>query len=114
VADLKQVEVPDIGDFTDVPVVEVHVAPGDTVAVDDPLITLETDKASMDVPAPFAGTIAEVLVKVGDTASQGTAVVRLEAAESADAGAPLPTEAPAPAASNEAAPVEAGAPSAVR
>src|SRR6185369_9395047 len=114
VADLKQVEVPDIGDFTDVPVVEVHVSAGDTVAVDDPLITLETDKASMDVPAPFAGTVAEVLLKVGDTASQGTVVVRLEAAETADAGAPQAPEAPAAAAPNEAARVEAEAPSAVR
>jgi pyruvate dehydrogenase E2 component (dihydrolipoamide acetyltransferase) len=114
VADLKQVEVPDIGDFTDVPVVEVHVSPGDTVAVDDPLITLETDKASMDVPAPYAGTVAEVLLKVGDTASQGTTVVRLEAAETADAGAPQPPEAPAVAAPNESARAEAEAPSAVR
>jgi pyruvate dehydrogenase E2 component (dihydrolipoamide acetyltransferase) len=114
VADLKQVEVPDIGDFTDVPVVEVHVSPGDTIAVDDPLITLETDKASMDVPAPFAGTVAEVLLNVGDTASQGTVVVRVEAAETADAGAPQPAEAPAVAAPNEAARTEAQAPSAVR
>jgi pyruvate dehydrogenase E2 component (dihydrolipoamide acetyltransferase) len=114
VADLKQVEVPDIGDFTDVPVVEVHVSPGDTVAVDDPLITLETDKASMDVPAPFAGTIAEVLLKVGDTASQGTVVVRVEAAETADAGAPQAAEAPPAAAANEAATAEPQAPSAVR
>ena len=113
-ADLKQVDVPDIGDFTDVPVVEVHVSPGDTVAVDDPLITLETDKASMDVPAPFAGTVAEVLLKVGDSASQGTTVVRLEAAATVDAGAPQPPEAPAAAAPNESARTEAKAPSAVR
>ena len=86
-ADLKQVEVPDIGDFTDVPVVEVHVGPGDEVAQDDPLITLETDKASMDVPAPFGGVIAEVLLKVGDVASQGTPVVKLaEAVEHAPSG----------------------------
>jgi pyruvate/2-oxoglutarate dehydrogenase complex dihydrolipoamide acyltransferase (E2) component len=74
VADLKDVTVPDIGDFTDVPVVEVHVNPGDEVAQDDPLITLETDKASMDVPAPFGGVVAEVLLKGGDGASPGTVV----------------------------------------
>jgi pyruvate dehydrogenase E2 component (dihydrolipoamide acetyltransferase) len=96
VADLKDVLVPDIGDFTDVAVVEVHVAPGDEVAENDPLITLETDKATMDVPAPFGGVVAEVLLKVGDVASEGTAVVKL----TADAEA--------------AAVVEAGAPSAVR
>jgi pyruvate dehydrogenase E2 component (dihydrolipoamide acetyltransferase) len=103
VADLKQVEVPDIGDFTDVDVVEVHVAPGDAVAENDPLITLETDKATMDVPAPFAGVVAEVLLKVGDKASQGTAVVQLNAdAVSERAGV------------DESATAEAAAPSAVR
>ncbi|HWI71047.1 MAG TPA: 2-oxo acid dehydrogenase subunit E2, partial [Baekduia sp.] len=91
-ADLKDVLVPDIGDFTDVPVVEVHVAPGDEVAENDPLITLETDKASMDVPAPFGGVVAELALKVGDVASEGTLVVKLaasaEAAATAEAGAP--------------------------
>jgi pyruvate/2-oxoglutarate dehydrogenase complex dihydrolipoamide acyltransferase (E2) component len=51
------VRVPDIGEFTDVPVIEVHVGPGDAVAVEDPLVTLESDKATMDVPAPFAGVV---------------------------------------------------------
>jgi pyruvate dehydrogenase E2 component (dihydrolipoamide acetyltransferase) len=92
VADLKQVEVPDIGDFTDVAVVEVHVNQGDEVAENDPLITLETDKATMDVPAPFGGVVAEVLLKVGDVASEGTPVARLapsaEAAATAEAAAP--------------------------
>lgn len=90
-SDLKDVTVPDIGDFTDVPVVEVHVNAGDEVAQDDPLITLETDKASMDVPAPFGGVVAEVLLKVGDVASQGTVVVKM--AESAEAA---PTVEPSP------------------
>ena len=80
-ADVKDATVPDIGDFTDVPVVEVHVEAGAAVAVDDPLITLETDKASMDVPAPFAGTVEELLLKVGDVASQGTVVARIAASE---------------------------------
>ena len=57
---------PDIGDFKDVPVIEIHVKPGDTVNAEDPLVTLESDKATMDVPAPAAGTVEEVLVKVGD------------------------------------------------
>jgi pyruvate dehydrogenase E2 component (dihydrolipoamide acetyltransferase) len=84
-ADVKQVLVPDIGDFADVAVVDVLVAVGDEVSENDGLVTLETDKATMDVPAPFGGVVAEVLLKVGDTASEGTAVVTL--AESADAAA---------------------------
>ena len=64
---MQTLSVPDIGDFADVDVIEVHVAAGDTVDVEDPLITLETDKAAMEVPAAVAGTIREVLVKVGDT-----------------------------------------------
>jgi pyruvate dehydrogenase E2 component (dihydrolipoamide acetyltransferase) len=91
-SDLKQVSVPDIGDFSDVAVVEVHVTQGDEVAENDPLVTLETDKATMDVPAPFGGVVAEVLLKVGDVASEGTVVVSLspsaEAAATAEAGAP--------------------------
>ncbi len=73
-----EVVVPDIGDFTDVPVVEVLVSPGDEVAVEAPLIVLESDKASMEVPAPRAGTIAEVRVSVGDTVSEGTVIATLE------------------------------------
>ncbi|HEX6389455.1 MAG TPA: 2-oxo acid dehydrogenase subunit E2 [Solirubrobacteraceae bacterium] len=75
------VAVPDIGDFTDVPVVEILVKAGDTVAVEDPLVTLESDKATMDVPAPVAGKVGDVLVKLGDTVSEGSAVVTIEAAE---------------------------------
>ena len=71
------VEVPDIGDFSDVPIIEILVSPGDTVAVDDPLLTLESDKATMDVPAPFAGTVGELLVKIGDRVSQGVALLTL-------------------------------------
>jgi pyruvate dehydrogenase E2 component (dihydrolipoamide acetyltransferase) len=103
VADLKQVAVPDIGDFTDVDVVEVHVAPGDAVAENDPLVTLETDKATMDVPAPFAGVVAEVLLKVGDKASEGTVVVALQADAASERKA-----------TDQTATVEAGAPGAVR
>ncbi len=80
-AQVTQVLVPDIGDYEDVPVIEVHVAPGDAVAVDDPLVSLESDKATMEVPAPVAGKIAQVLLKVGDTASQGTLVATIEVDE---------------------------------
>ncbi|MEK9701517.1 MAG: biotin/lipoyl-containing protein, partial [Deltaproteobacteria bacterium] len=72
-----EVIVPDIGDFQDVEIIEVFVKPGDAVNVEDPLITLESDKATMEVPSSDAGTIETVLVKVGDRVSAGTAVVRL-------------------------------------
>ena len=90
-AEIREVLVPDIGDFADVPVIEVLVSPGDTVAPEDPLVTLESDKATMDVPAPFGGTVAEIRVSVGDTVSEGSPI--LDAARSqaqrraADAGA---------------------------
>ncbi|HSO98303.1 MAG TPA: 2-oxo acid dehydrogenase subunit E2 [Solirubrobacteraceae bacterium] len=71
------VEVPDIGDFDEVPVIEIHVAPGDTVAADDPLLTLESDKATMDIPAPFAGEVAALEVAVGDRVSQGTRLLTI-------------------------------------
>ena len=73
-----EVTVPDIGDFADVPVIEVHIAAGDTVAAEDPLITLESDKATMDIPAPDAGTIVTVRVAVGDTVSAGRPIADLD------------------------------------
>jgi pyruvate dehydrogenase E2 component (dihydrolipoamide acetyltransferase) len=75
---LVSVEVPDIGDFTDVPVIEIHVAPGDTIAADDPIVTLESDKATMDVPAPSAGVVRDVHVKLDDRVSEGSLLVTLE------------------------------------
>ena len=72
-----EVKVPDIGDFKDVPIIDIHVKVGDPVNAEDPLITLESDKAAMDVPAPSAGTIRQVLGKVGDRASEGTPIVLL-------------------------------------
>jgi dihydrolipoamide dehydrogenase len=74
-----EITVPDIGDFKDVPVTEVHVKAGDTVSAEDPLITLESDKATMDVPAPRAGTVAALRVKVGDRVSEGSPILLLEA-----------------------------------
>jgi pyruvate dehydrogenase E2 component (dihydrolipoamide acetyltransferase) len=82
-----EVRVPDIGDFTDVPVIELLVAVGDQVGVEDPLLTLESDKATMDVPAPEAGTVEEILVEVGDTVSEGTPIVRLSGGEGEGAAA---------------------------
>jgi pyruvate dehydrogenase E2 component (dihydrolipoamide acetyltransferase) len=76
-SDAVAVAVPDIGDFEDVPIIEILVSPGDTVALDDPLLTLESDKATMDVPAPMAGTVRELLVKIGDTVSQGSELLTL-------------------------------------
>jgi pyruvate dehydrogenase E2 component (dihydrolipoamide acetyltransferase) len=74
----EQVLVPDIGDFDDVPVIEVLVSVGDTVAAEDPLVTLESDKATMDVPSPVAGKIAELKVSVGDKVSEGTELLTVE------------------------------------
>jgi pyruvate dehydrogenase E2 component (dihydrolipoamide acetyltransferase) len=77
------VKVPDIGDFKDVPIIEISVKPGDIVKLDDPLITLESDKASMEVPSPSAGTIKEILVKIGDRVGKDFLFARLESGEEA-------------------------------
>jgi dihydrolipoamide dehydrogenase len=82
----KEIRVPDIGDFKDVPVIEVHVKPGATVAPEDALITLESDKASFDVPAREGGRIVELLVKVGDKVSEGSPILTLEADGDAKTG----------------------------
>jgi dihydrolipoamide dehydrogenase len=86
-----EVTVPDIGDFADVPVIEVHIAAGDIVAAEDPLITLESDKATMDIPAPAAGTIVTVRVAVGDTVSAGHPIADLDTGQRLS-----PPSAPAP------------------
>jgi pyruvate dehydrogenase E2 component (dihydrolipoamide acetyltransferase) len=83
VANTTEVRIPNIGDFADVPVIEVHVSAGDLVNEEDPLITVESDKATMDIPAPAGGSVAEVLVKVGDRVSEGSAIVVLEPGEGA-------------------------------
>ena len=82
------VSVPDIGDFKDVPVIEVLVKPGDEVKVEQSLVTLESDKATLDVPSPIAGKLAEVVAKVGDKVSMGTLIARIETG--AEAAAPAP------------------------
>jgi dihydrolipoamide dehydrogenase len=85
------ITVPDIGHFIDVPVIEVHVTAGDVVAAEDPVITLESDKASLDVPASAAGTVSEVAIRVGDRVSAGDLILRLdtEAASDGPAAAPV-------------------------
>lgn len=96
-----EIKVPDIGDYKDVPVIEIHVKPGDRVEKEQTLVTLESDKATMDVPSSEAGVIKEVKVKVGENISEGTVVVLLES-EGASAAAPAPApalQAAAPAAS---------------
>jgi len=95
---LRDVLVPDIGDFKNIPVIEVLVKPGDTIKAEDALISLESDKATMEVPAPFAGVVKEMKIKLGDKVSEGTAILSLEVSESAPAAAtPQKPAAPAPA-----------------
>ncbi len=105
---LVEVLVPDIGDFDEVAVIEVMVKPGDTVKVEQSLITVESDKASMEIPSSHAGVVKEVRVKLGDKVARGSPVVVLEG--SAPAAAPAPTAAPAVAAAAAAAAPAAAAP----
>ena len=88
-----EVRIPDIGDFRNIPVIEVLVKPGDAVGREDPLVTLESDKATMEVPSPAAGIVRDLKIKVGDKVSEGSAVLTLEAADAAAAPAPAPSAA---------------------
>jgi pyruvate dehydrogenase E2 component (dihydrolipoamide acetyltransferase) len=106
---MTEVKVPDIGDFKDVPVIEVLVKPGDKVKPEDPLLTLESDKATMDVPAPAAGTVKEITVKIGDKVSEGSLILLLDSA----AGAPAAAAAPQPVPSVVAPPAPTSAPAGV-
>jgi pyruvate dehydrogenase E2 component (dihydrolipoamide acetyltransferase) len=111
-----EVKVPDIGDFKDVPVIEVLVKPGDAVKKDDSLVTLESDKATMEVPAPSSGTVKEIRVKVGDKVGEGVTILTLEGegaapAKAAPAPTPAATRAESPAPKTNKAP-EAAAPAA--
>jgi len=102
----SEIRLPDIGDFKDVPVIEIHVKPGQTVAKEEVLLTLESDKATLDVPAPEAGVIGEIKVKIGDKVSEGSLLATWAAGEAAAA----PPAAKAPAPSPAAAPPVAKAP----
>ncbi|MRH02705.1 dihydrolipoyllysine-residue acetyltransferase [Xanthomonas sontii] len=116
-AEIKEALVPDIGDYSDVPVIEVLVAVGDTVKKDQSLVTLESDKATMEVPSPFAGVVKEIKVKVGDSLSEGKVVALIEVAEGGASAAPAAPAAakatPAPA-QQAAAPAAASAQNAVK
>ena len=107
-ANLIEVKVPDIGDFDSVPIIEIHVKAGDTVVAEQSLITLESDKASMDVPSSANGVIKELKVKIGDKVSKGHTILVLEESAGASAApAPKASPAPAPSAPPPAAPVVA-------
>src|SRR6202045_3419677 len=105
-AGVAEVRVPDIGDFKDVPIIEIMVKPGDSIAPEQPLVTLESDKASMDVPSPLAGLVAELKVKVGDRVSEGSAILPLVT----DAAAPPLRRAPTAAAAAPALPTPPSVP----
>ena len=107
---LVDIQVPDIGDFDEVAVIELLVKPGDTVKAEQSLITVESDKASMEIPSSHAGVVKEVKVKVGDKVKQGSVVLSLEVAGAA--GAPAASPAPAPVAQPKAAtePVKSASP----
>jgi pyruvate dehydrogenase E2 component (dihydrolipoamide acetyltransferase) len=110
-ATLQEVLVPDIGDFKEVEVIEVLVKPGDSIKKEDSLIALESDKATMEVPSPVAGTVKELKIKVGDKVSQGSIVLVVEATSDASAKTATATaSAPAPAAAKPAAPTTPSAP----
>ena len=108
-SNIVKVEVPDIGDFSSVDIIEVVVSAGDVVAEEDALITLESDKASIEIPSPHAGTIKNVLVKIDDKVSQGDIILEMELAGEAAGDAPAKEEAPA-ASKTETAPVAAAIP----
>jgi pyruvate dehydrogenase E2 component (dihydrolipoamide acetyltransferase) len=93
---MKEARVPDIGDYTDVPVIEILVSVGDTVVKDQGLVTLESDKATLEVPAPFAGVVKELKVKLGDTLSEGGVVAMIEEADGTAAAASPPAAAATP------------------
>ena len=109
-ADTLEVKVPDIGDYKDVPVIEVLVKPGDQVSAEDSLITVESDKATMEVPSPAAGVVKELRVKVGDKVSQGSAVLLLERSGPAKDKHDSAAQAPAPPPAAVAQPAAASAP----
>ena len=117
---IVEVKVPDIGDFSDVPVIELFVKPGDRIEVDESICTLESDKATMDVPSPAAGVVKEVLVKVGDRVGEGAVLLKVEAegAGAAPAGAgeakAVPAAAAAPAAASATAAAAVTAPTAAK
>ncbi|MGN6528234.1 MAG: biotin/lipoyl-containing protein, partial [Burkholderiaceae bacterium] len=105
---LVEVKVPDIGDFKDVAIIELLVKPGDTIKAEQSLITVESDKASMEIPSSAAGVVKEMKVALGDKVSEGSTLLLLETAGAASAAGPAPAAAaPAPAPAQAAAPAPA-------
>ncbi|HHJ34211.1 MAG TPA: dihydrolipoyllysine-residue acetyltransferase [Gammaproteobacteria bacterium] len=117
-AEIKDILVPDIGDFDGVEVIEILVAAGDSISIEDPIVSLESDKAAMEIPSPLAGTVREIKVNMGDKVSEGTLLITIEASEDdTSAGSPVekikeepaapspaPVTTPAPAAAQKPAP----------
>lgn len=103
-AEIKDILVPDIGDFDGVEVIEILVAAGDTIAVEDPIVSLESDKAAMEIPSPHAGTVKEVKVNLGDKVSEGSLLITVEASAEAQAETKTGAVEPAPEVETEAAP----------
>ncbi len=95
---ITEIRIPEIGDFSDVPVIEILVAPGDTIAEDDTILMLESDKATLDVPSPVAGKVQQIVVKVGDRVSEGQVVLHIESSEHGAAATPTPVSGAATAA----------------
>ena len=102
---VRDITVPDIGDFNSVPVIEIHVKPGDTIKSEEPIVTLESDKATMEVPSPASGMVVEIKVKIGDRVSKGSVIITLT--EVGASASPKPAAAAAPAAVHAAAPAAA-------
>jgi pyruvate/2-oxoglutarate dehydrogenase complex dihydrolipoamide acyltransferase (E2) component len=91
---LVEVKVPDIGDFKEVAVIELLVKPGDTIAAEQSLVTVESDKASMEIPSSHAGVVKELKVKLGDKVAEGSVIALVEAQETASASSPPPQPSP--------------------
>ncbi len=96
-AEIKNIPVPDIGDFDGVEVIEILVAPGDVINPEDPIVSLESDKAAMEIPSPYAGTVKEIKVNMGDSVSQGDLLITIEASADVSETAPAETETTTPA-----------------
>src|SRR3954463_8380549 len=111
---MVEIKVPDIGDFKDVPIIQVFVKPGDAVKPEDPLIALESDKATMDVPSPAAGTVKDLKVKVGDRVSTGKGILVLAATADGKAAAPAGGNGQSAASAQSAAPAAKSAPAEAR
>jgi len=109
-AETIEVRVPNIGDFKDVPVIDVLVKPGDSIGAEDPLVTLESEKATMDVPSPSAGVVRDVTVKIGDKVSEGSALLTLSSAATAGGNGAAPSSASTPASSAPSTPNAAPSP----